>query len=155
MKSDLFLTLSLRFVAVIVIGYFIIQKSNELELSYDPARGRHNIKARKNRLIDWPTPLILEGEQSLMRVMVLPGWVPLPGGFSSEGERFLTSTDRAAIERVIYVMDVIFTSGFEGQSVFHSFLLLDLKTGKQIADILKDNVGKTLLSVEVIEIPED
>jgi hypothetical protein len=62
MKSDHFLTLFLRFVAVFVIGYFITQKSNELELSYNSARARHNLKARKNRLTEGLTPLILEGE---------------------------------------------------------------------------------------------
>jgi hypothetical protein len=92
-----------------------------------------------------------------MRVIDLPGWAPQPGGLSSDGERFPTSAYQVTIERVIYVMEdrVIFTCGFECQSVFHNFRLLDLKTGKTIADILKDNVGKTLLSVGVIEIPED
>jgi hypothetical protein len=48
---------------------------------------------------------------------------------------------------------VIFRCNFNGRSVLYTFQTLDKKTSEEIAKILSDNLGKTLLSIGVIEIP--
>jgi hypothetical protein len=88
--------------------------------------------------------------------MDLPGWQSLnPGGAKLEGERAPTALDQVTIERVDRVMadQVIFRCNFNGRSVLYTFQTLDKKTSEEIAKILSDNLGKTLLSIGVIEIP--
>jgi hypothetical protein len=48
---------------------------------------------------------------------------------------------------------VNFLSAFEGRSVVFHFLAHDVKTANKVAGVLVDNVGKTLLSIEKIELP--
>jgi len=35
---------------------------DEVEITYDPTTGRQSVKGRKNRALEGPTPLTLEGE---------------------------------------------------------------------------------------------
>jgi hypothetical protein len=99
-----------------------------------------------------------------MRVRDLPGWVPQPGGARSTGER-VPRPNEVFIERVLQVFNdnLIFTCRFvdnfsgkpEGRSVFYSFPVLEKETLPKIAEIINQNVGKTLLSIGDIEIPSD
>jgi len=93
-----------------------------------------------------------------MRVADLPGWVPQSGGPTSPGETFPITADQVTIERVIGVFGehhFLFMCRFNDRSVSYDFPLLDAKTAAKIANILNENIGKTLLSIGTIEIPED
>jgi hypothetical protein len=93
-----------------------------------------------------------------MRVMDLPGWIPQPGGPTSPGESFPIYPEQVTIERVVGIFGeyrLLFTCRFDGRSVPYNFPLPDLKTAAKITVILTENVGKTLLSIGTIEIPED
>lgn len=92
-----------------------------------------------------------------MWVMDLPGWPPLPGGATSGGKRFPVSADQVTIERVLGKMHdhVLFSCKFYGASVFFNLPMLDENNRERIAEILHDNISKTLLSIGSIEIPED
>ena len=99
-----------------------------------------------------------------IRVMDLLGWVPQPGGAKSEGDR-VPSPDAVFIERVLKVFEdhIMFACSFidrstgeaKARSYFYDFPMLDKKTLPKIAEILNDNIGKTLLSIGTIEISKD
>lgn len=93
----------------------------------------------------------------MQRVMDLPGWPPQSGGAFKPGEIFPQSSEEVTIERVLRMNDghLLFACRFDGRSVFYDFPLLDEKTGAKVADILNDNIGKTLFSIGIVEIPED
>lgn len=89
-----------------------------------------------------------------MRVMDLPGWAPNVG---SGRELFPASADQVSIGRVLEVKRdrVEFLCNYRARSVYCSFQMPDVNTGQKIAEILRDNAGKTLLSIGSIEIPAD
>jgi hypothetical protein len=101
----------------------------------------------------------------MQKVKNLPGWIPQPGGVISPGDTFPTHADQVTIERVLQVFKdhVLFACKFvstssgepKGRSVFYDFPMLDEKSGTKIAEILHNNLGRTLLSIGEIEIPSD
>jgi hypothetical protein len=92
-----------------------------------------------------------------MRVMDLPGWVPQPGGAYRPGDLIPLAAEEVTIEGVSRVMDnyVSFTCIFRGRPVSYDFWVSDQRLAAKVVKILKENIGETLLSIGVVNIPED
>ncbi len=92
-----------------------------------------------------------------MRVMDLPHWPPDSGGPFKAGDVFPVSAESVIIENVVRVdgEKITFTCTFNGKLQSYDFSAPDEKIAAKLAVILKDNVGKTLFSVGMIEIPGD
>ena len=91
----------------------------------------------------------------IMRVMNLPNWPPDSGGAFKTGDVFPISPESVIIEGVVRVAGktITFTCAFNGKQQAYDFSAPDEKTAEKVAVILKNNVGKTLFSVGMMEIP--
>jgi hypothetical protein len=91
------------------------------------------------------------------RVMDLPGWPPIPGGAHKPGDSFPTSTDQVTVETVLRTSEgnVMFMCRFGDRAVGYHFFIADEKTAKKVVALLSENVGKTLLSIGMMELPSD
>ncbi len=92
-----------------------------------------------------------------MRVMDLPGWMPRP--VRTLNPRFFGAIDpgQGKIQSVLRVKDdeVIFTCVFSSRPLYFSLPVPDQKTGAKVAEILRMNRGRNLISISVIELPAD
>jgi chemotaxis protein CheY-P-specific phosphatase CheC len=91
------------------------------------------------------------------RIMDLPGWPPIPGGAHKPGDFFPTSTDQVTIETVLRISEgnVMFMCRFGDRSVGYHFFVADENTAKKVAAVLSGNIGETLLSIGMMELPPD
>jgi len=83
----------------------------------------------------------------------LNGWPPASGMFRADHP----TPDQEIIKDVVQVVGkrIDFNCKYGGENVAHSFLAPDEKTAGKLETILKNNEGKTLRSIETVEIPED
>ena len=92
-----------------------------------------------------------------MRVKDLPGWMPKP--VRTMNPRLFGAIDpgQGKIQSVLRLKDdqIVFTCVFSGRPLYFSFPVPDRKTGEKIAEILRMNRGKNLISISVIELPAD
>jgi hypothetical protein len=61
MKTDLIFWI----IAALVVCFAIwvnVEKSDEIVFEYDPATGKQKVTTRKNRMLEGPKPLTLEGQ---------------------------------------------------------------------------------------------
>jgi hypothetical protein len=93
----------------------------------------------------------------MMRVMDFAGWVPQSGGAYRGGDKFPISAEEVTIEKVLRVTEdhVAFTCDFGGKSVGYDFYVPDIRTAEKVAAILSANVGGTLFSIGILELPPD
>jgi hypothetical protein len=97
-----------------------------------------------------------------MRVMELPGWPPEAAGTFDplSGVTFAGTADTVYIERVIRATpDVLmfacsFDNGKTAQHPLYHWKVLG-DNALKVEKILHNNIGKLLLSIGTIEIPED
>ena len=91
----------------------------------------------------------------MLRVMDLPHWPPDSGGSFASGDRFSTSAEEVLIDEVTKVdgTKVTFTCTFDGRKLTYDFAAPSVRTAEKLATILRENVGKTLFAVGVIELP--
>jgi hypothetical protein len=96
-------------------------------------------------------------ESGLMRVMDLPGWPPQPGGSKTNVDTVALPPDQVTIERVVLVVKdhVLFACQAAGRSVLYDFRQLNRETSKELADILNENMGRSLQSIARMPLPED
>jgi len=89
----------------------------------------------------------------MKRVRDLPAWPPVGGGYDREDS--LPSIQEVTIKEVNQVSGnkISFTCLFEKIDLGYDFMAPDEKTAARLVEILEDNVGKTLFSIEVFEIP--
>jgi hypothetical protein len=50
---------------------------------------------------------------------------------------------------------VVFTCVFSNRAAYFDFPVADIKTGERVAQILRMNRGKTLISISMIELPAE
>ena len=95
----------------------------------------------------------------MKRVMDLPGWPPDGGaGYRNpRGGIFAISLEQVIVKDVIRIVksNIEFNCMFEGNSVNYFLSTPNEETAKKVGAILKNNIGKTLFSVGMIQIPED
>ena len=83
----------------------------------------------------------------------LNDWPPASGMFRAHHP----TADQETIKEVVRVVGrrIEFNCTYGGENVAHSFLAPDEKTAGELEMVLNNNKGKTLRSVETVEIPED
>lgn len=93
-----------------------------------------------------------------MRVMELPNWPPEPrGGAFKREDRFVSSSDEAVIEDVTRVRGkaIAVTCNVRGLRHPYDYLATDARVASRLEAVLRDSVGKTLLSAGVVELPRE
>jgi hypothetical protein len=90
-----------------------------------------------------------------VRIMDLGNWPPEGAGPVNNGESVPLCADQVMINNVLQIgrTRVIFSCLLEGRTLIYHLLVDDVNMGIQVARILSDNRGKTLLSIGTIEIP--
>jgi hypothetical protein len=80
----------------------------------------------------------------------LIGWPPASGMFRSHHP----TPEQETIRDVVRVVGkrIEFNCKYGAENVAHSFLAPDEKTAVKLESILKDNIGNTLRSIEMVEI---
>jgi hypothetical protein len=94
----------------------------------------------------------------MLRVSDLPEWPSDSSGSYSPGrDTFATGAEEPAIKDVVQVAvdTVTFRCMFRGQLLTYELPSPDARTAQEVASILRENVGKALLSIAMIEIPAD
>jgi FKBP-type peptidyl-prolyl cis-trans isomerase 2 len=91
----------------------------------------------------------------MLRVMDLPQWPPDSGGEFKHGDKFAISSEHVVIKEVTKVdgTKLTFTCTFNGKKLSYDYAAPSVRTAEKLAEILQNNVGKTLFSVGVIELP--
>jgi hypothetical protein len=93
-----------------------------------------------------------------MRVMDLPNWPPdASGAVDPRKMRFAISSQEVLIDAVTSVngKQITFVCKLDGDPHKYFFTAPDEKTAAKLKTILEKNVGMTLYSVGLIEIPPD
>jgi hypothetical protein len=94
----------------------------------------------------------------MLRISDLPEWPPdSSGSYSPGGDTFATGAEEPAIKDVVQiaVKSVTFRCVFRGQLLTYELPTPDARTAQEVASILRENVGKAILSIAMIEIPAD
>jgi hypothetical protein len=91
----------------------------------------------------------------MLRVMDLPHWPPEPGGAFKPGDQLAISSEQVLIDEVMKVdgTKLTFTCAFDGKKLSYDYAAPSVRTAEKLAMILRENVGNTLFSVGVIELP--
>jgi len=90
-----------------------------------------------------------------MKVLDLENWPPKPGEFFEESSA-APAPEMVIVESVLSVRDnwIIFSCKFGGDQYPCFFLTKDGATSLALKAILEANIGKSLLSIGEMEIPE-
>ena len=93
----------------------------------------------------------------MRRVSDLAGWPPIGGGAYGRGNSFAISSEQVAVKEVVRIVDehVTFTCAFEGNLLTYDFCAPNEETADKVGKLLKENSGKTLFSVGMLELPLD
>jgi hypothetical protein len=91
------------------------------------------------------------------KVMDLPGWPPDGAGAAARGETFPIHPEQVAIKGVLRIVGnhVDFRCTFQGKDVLYPFSAPDEATAGKLVTILKNKTGASLLSIGMLEIPQD
>ena len=92
----------------------------------------------------------------MARVMDLPNWPPDSGGpFDPRSHRFAISSEEVVIDEVTKVdgTKITFTCLFDGNKLTYDFSAPSVRTAEKLAEIIRENSGKALFSIGMIEIP--
>ena len=90
--------------------------------------------------------------------MQLPLWPPdASGTIPATGGRFAIHPHQVIIKDVVRIVKsrIDFTGQFGKELVSYSFATPDESIAEKLATILKNNMGNTVLSIGIIEIPAD
>ena len=92
-----------------------------------------------------------------MRMMDLPGWMPKPVRQLNSLRIGAIDPGRGKIQSVVRVKEdrVVFTCVFNNRPVYFELHVEDKTFVEKVAEILKKNRGKTLISISTIELPSD
>lgn len=93
----------------------------------------------------------------MTRVMDLRGWPPDGAGSGARRGTFPIHPEQVAIKEVLRIVGnhVDFRCTFQGKDVLYPFSAPDEATAGKLVTILKNNTGASLLSIGILEIPQD